>query len=122
MRYVAALVLLGVLDAIWIGVIAKYIFRLDYFGVINSIQNAPAAERPAGFLAYLSMAYAAAFMCNNALEAAQVGFVIYSIVDFTNYFMFQGWTAKVALLDMCWGTSVYAITGAALSYLPQTCQ
>ena len=49
--------------------------------VINSIQNAPAAERPAGFLAYLSMAYAAAFMCNNALEAAQVGFVIYSIVS-----------------------------------------
>ena len=49
--------------------------------VINSIQNAPAAERPGGLLAYLSMAYAASFMCNNALEAAQVGFVIYSIVS-----------------------------------------
>ena len=53
----------------------------SFVQVINSIQNAPAAERPGGFLAYLSMAYAAAFMCNNTLEAAQVGFVIYSIVS-----------------------------------------
>ncbi|KAK9830256.1 hypothetical protein WJX72_010629 [[Myrmecia] bisecta] len=49
---------------------------------------------------------------------AALGFVIYSIFDFTSTYMYHGWTLKVALLDTLWGTTVFAATGAILDALP----
>lgn len=60
------------------------------------------------------MAYAAAFMSTTWRGAAQQGFVIYSILDFTCTYMFHGWTLGVAVLDTIWGTTVYGIVGKIL--------
>lgn len=103
------------LDGLWINVVSKPL-GFDYFGTVERIQGGgEMAKRPLGLLAYLSMAAA----CSRAAErggaaaSAETGFYIYSIYDFTNTFLFQGWSPALALADIVWGTSVFAVAGAA---------
>ena len=79
-------------------------------------------KRPLGLLSYLSMAAACARAATSssfgngnggAAASAEVGFYIYSIYDFTNTFLFVGWTPALAVMDIVWGTSVFAVAGAA---------
>ena len=68
-------------------------------------------------LAYLSMGYALATMTNGAADGARLGYVIYSIFDFTSSFMYHGWTWKIALLDTLWGTILFTAIAALLKEL-----
>eukprot|EP00884_Botryococcus_braunii_P018732 jgi/Botrbrau1/5542/Bobra.0023s0026.1 len=114
--YVTAILGLLLLDAVWITFISRSL-GFDYFSVVETIQGKPAAQRPAGLLAYLVMTYAVTDMASNWVEAAKLGFVIYSIFDFTSTFMYIGWTLPVAILDTLWGTSLFATVGALLQLL-----
>ena len=44
------------------------------------------------------------------------GVVSYSIFDFTNHFMFEGWDIYVALMDAIWGGVLCAIVTFVMSY------
>lgn len=110
-----SLLTLLVLDGLWINFVSKAL-GYDYFDAVKSIQGgAEMAKRPLGLLAYLSMAAA----CSRASErggaaaAGETGFYIYSIYDSTNTFLFKGWSPALALMDIVWGTSVFAVAGAA---------
>jgi len=125
--FAAALLALLILDGLWINVVSKCV-GFDYFATVENIQGRELAKRPIGLLAYLSMAAA----CSRAslrpgsdgggegggpsaaaLAAAETGFYIYSIYDFTNTFLFNGWSVPLALADTVWGTTVFAVSGAA---------
>jgi uncharacterized membrane protein len=43
-------------------------------------------------------------------EAFILGFCIYGIYDLTNLALFKHWDVKLAVLDMCWGGILFAIT------------
>ena len=51
------------------------------------------------------------------LQMGRLGYVIYSIFDFTSTFMYHGWTMKVALLDTAWGTLLFTTIAALLKEL-----
>lgn len=115
LAFAASLAVLVLLDGLWINVASKPL-GFDYFGTVERIQGGQAmAKRPLGLLAYLSMAAACARAADRggAAASAEVGFYIYSIYDFTNTFLFQGWSPALALMDIAWGTSVFAVAGAA---------
>lgn len=110
-RFVVVAVSMFLLDLVWILGISKYIFGLDYFATLENIQGASVAGRPFGLVAYLSLTYAAAIMASTPWEAAQQGFVIYSVYDATSAYIYNGWTYKIAILDTIWGTLLFIILG-----------
>ena len=110
-RFGVVAVTMFLLDLLWILGISKYVFGLDYFGTLEGIQGSPLAGRPFGLLAYLSLTYAAAILASTPFEAAQQGFVIYSVFDCTTTYAFHNWTYKYAILDICWGTLLFWILG-----------
>ena len=114
--FAASLVVLLVLDGLWINVASKPL-GFDYFATVERIQGGGRgmAKRPLGLLAYLSMAAACARAAERggAAASAEAGFYIYSIYDLTNTFLFHGWSPALALADIAWGTSVFAVAGAA---------
>ena len=116
-RFGVVAVTMFLLDLVWILGISKYIFGLDYFGTLEGIQGSKLAGRPFGLLAYLSLTYAAAILASTPWEAAQQGFVIYSVYDCTTAYIFHGWTYKYAILDIIWGTTLFAILGFVVQEL-----
>lgn len=116
-----AAVLLVVLDLIWFQLAG--LLGVNYFNAVKDIQGGQSlAWRPIGFLAYLSMSYALASMTNGPAEGARLGYVIYSIFDFTSTFMFHEWTLYVALLDTLWGTLLFTAIAALLQQLSRVPQ
>lgn len=61
-------------------------------------------------------------MTNGPAEGARLGYVIYSIFDFTSTFMFHEWTLYVALLDTLWGTLLFTAIAALLQQLSRVPQ
>ena len=68
------------------------------------------------------MSYSLATMTSGFADGARLGFVIYSIFDFTSTFMYHGWTLKVALLDTLWGTILFSLIAGGLGQLPRVPQ
>ena len=89
---------------------------------VQGIQGQSLAGRPLGLLAYLSMGYSLATMTNNWADGLRLGYVIYSIVDGTNTFVFHGWTLKLAVLDTIWGTALFTIVATVLRELKRVPQ
>jgi len=115
LAFAASLLVLLLLDGLWINVVSEPL-GFDYFGTVERIQGGQEmAKRPLGLLAYLSMAAACARVSERggAAASAEAGFYIYSIYDFTNTFLFRGWSPALAFVDIAWGTSVFAVAGAA---------
>lgn len=46
-----------------------------------------------------------------------LGFSTYAIFDLTNYSIFKNYDAKVALIDMVWGGTLYALTNYIVNKL-----
>jgi len=46
----------------------------------------------------------------SVFEAFLLGFLTYSIFDLTNYIIFKKYDIKVAILDVIWGGTLYALT------------
>lgn len=130
----AAALTLTALDLAWINLAAPRLLGLDYLAVVRDIQcGAPAAARPVGLLAYAAMAVGAwrgatrfgargvgeSTPASCAAGAAEVGALIYTVIDMTNAFMFKGWGLGLALTDMVWGTTAFAVAGAAVGAVRQ---
>ena len=47
------------------------------------------AKRPVGFIAYLSMSYSLAALTEGWISGGRLGFIIYSIFDFTSTYMWH---------------------------------
>ena len=56
-------------------------------------------------------------LCNSLWTGGLTGFVIYDVFDVTNAAIFTGYPTSLAILDIAWGTFVFAVsTCAALIY------
>lgn len=61
-------------------------------------------------------------MTENWADGTRLGYIIYSIFDFTSTFMYHRWTLKFALLDTAWGTLLFTIIAAVLKELSRVPQ
>lgn len=119
--YLAALIVMGVLDALWLGVIAKDFYR-EQIGaqMVEQIRWVPALlfyfAYPAALVA-LALYPAGQPFSHQVARAALVGLVAYGVYDLTNLSTLRHWPVRLALVDTAWGTFASAAAGAAAAWV-----
>ena len=119
--YLAALLVMGVLDALWLGLLARDFYR-EAIG--------PQMAEPVRWLPALAfyLAYPAALVGlalypagqpwgQQVARAALVGLVAYGVYDLTNLATLRHWPVSLALADTAWGTLASTAAGAAAAWV-----
>ncbi len=113
-KLLAAGGIMGVLDAIWLKIGAKYVYRPEIGQLLLDKPNMGAA-----ILFYvIYLVGVIVFVINPALEkdswthalvyGAFFGFVAYATYDLTNLATIKGFSVKVVAIDLLWGTLLTA--------------
>lgn len=123
--FLAALILIPVLDFIWLGKVAKrfYLSRMEGLISLDSNGNLQVVLW-AAVCVYLLLALGIAFFTGNYIEdadnwlqafgfAALFGFVCYGVYDFTNLSTLKSWPVSLLAADIAWGSFVCGISGTA---------
>jgi uncharacterized membrane protein len=117
--YLPALVVFLILDALWLGVVARGFYR-EQFGDLMR----PDVRWGAALLFYLLfIAAVLVFVVTPALDRGSLvyaigmgaffGLVAYATYDLTNLAVLRGFSVTIAVVDMAWGAVVTAGTSAA---------
>jgi uncharacterized membrane protein len=115
--YGAALITVGILDGLWLGVIAREFYRSQMVAVAAENFNlVPAALfyflYPLGVL-FVALTPPAQGWGEALGRSALLGLVAYGVYDLTNMATLKMWPVKLALVDVAWGTFVTAMAGLA---------
>jgi uncharacterized membrane protein len=114
--YLAALVTLAILDALWLGVVSREFYKARLGQLL--------LDQPlwwAAILFYLihaagvavfavPLAVAAGTWIAAVLYGALFGICVYAAYDLTNLATLRGWPMAVSLVDLAWGAVVTAAT------------
>ena len=108
-------------------------FTIDYFFIkyvsgpifqvnIKNIQGSPMNIRylPAAFAwlaSVLTLYYFIILDNKSPIEAAFLGFLVYSVYDGTNAATFKKWSIKAFTVDILWGTTIFFITTLIFNYI-----
>lgn len=106
---------MGVLDFIWLGTIAKTFYRSQIGRLLLDKPNMTAAV----FFYVIYVVGVVTFVITPALEkgslsyaigrGALFGLVAYATYDLTNLATMKGFTSKVVLVDLAWGAFLTAV-------------
>ena len=115
--YGAALVVLGVLDGVWLGFIARDFYSREIGDLMAAeVRKIPAAVfylgYPAGLVA-LALQPLPQTLALAATRAALFGLVAYGVYDLSNMATLRHWGVKLVLVDMAWGMLATALAGSA---------
>jgi uncharacterized membrane protein len=115
--YGAALLTVGILDGLWLGVIAREFYQSQMVAVAAENFNiVPAAIfyflYPLGVL-FVALTPPAQGWGEALGRSALLGLVAYGVYDMTNMATLKAWPLKLALTDMAWGTFITAVAGLA---------
>ena len=115
--YVAVLAAVAVLDALWLGVLTKDVYRREMGRLMaDSFRIAPAA---AFYLLYpLALVYLALWQQPSGwLEAvgrsAVLGLAAYGAYNLTNLSILRAWPVGLSFMDWAWGGVVTGAAGGA---------
>lgn len=117
--YIAALVALAILDGLWLGVVSREFYKARLGQLL--------LDRPiwwAAILFYLihaagiavfavPPAVAAGTWTAAVLYGALFGLCVYAAYDLTNLATLRGWSWRVTLADIAWGSFVSAAAAGA---------
>ena len=113
--WIAALAALAILDAAWLGVVARDLYR-DKLG--NLLLDQPKWGAAAVFyllhtvgIVVFPLALSTSWT-GALLYGALFGLFVYSAYDFTNLATLRGWPASLTFIDLAWGIAVSAIACA----------
>ena len=114
--YGTALLVVGVLDALWLGFIARDFYKREIGDLMaDTVRLGPAAVfyfgYPAGLVA-LALTPMPASIGAAAVKSALLALVAYGVYDMTNMATLKQWSLKLALVDIGWGMLVAAVAGA----------
>ncbi len=121
-RLIVAGGIMGVIDALWLSVIANKFYKSQIGPLLLEKPNMTAAV-----LFYVIYVIGiVAFVVTPALEkgswqhavgyGALFGFVAYATYDLTNLATLKGWSTKLVIVDLLWGAVLTAAV-AGLTYL-----
>ena len=115
--YGAALVVIGILDAIWLGFVMRDFYRNALGGaMVESVRKLPALlfylGYPLGVLP-LVLNPLPATIADAALKGVLVGVLAYATYDLSNLATLKIWTWRLALVDIAWGAFITAAAAAA---------
>lgn len=114
--YAAALLTIVVLDALWLGVVARDFYYARLGSLLLERPNwVPAAAfyliHTLGIVVFVLPA--AGSWSGAVLFGALFGFCVYAAYDFTNLATVRGWPWAVSLVDLAWGAVATAAAAAA---------
>ncbi len=114
-KLIAAGGIMGVLDFIWLGFVAKKL----YYGEMGNILLEKPNMLPALLFYVIYVVGVVVFVINPALErsswqhalgmGALFGFVAYATYDLTNLATIKGFSAKIVAIDLVWGAALTAV-------------
>ncbi|MCE9660712.1 MAG: DUF2177 family protein [Burkholderiales bacterium] len=117
LAYVAVLVAVAVLDAIWLGVITKELYKREMGSLMaDSFRIVPAALFYLLYplaLVYLVLWHAPPSLLEAMLRSAVLGLAAYGAYNLTNMAVVRGWPVQLSLIDWTWGGVVTALAGGA---------
>lgn len=113
-KLLAAGGIMGILDFLWLGFIAKKLYYGELGGMLLEKPNMPAAI--AFYVIYV--VGVVVFVISPALEkgswqyalgyGALFGFVAYATYDLTNLATLKGFSLKIVAIDLLWGAALTA--------------
>lgn len=113
----------GLLDGVWLGVIAKGTYDRAYGSLLADPVNVPAAVAFYGIytLGVTHFATAPGLRAGSirtaALQGAALGVVAYAAFDLTSLAVIEDYPARIVPLDMAWGTLATSVAAAAATAL-----
>jgi len=117
--YLATGIVFAVLDALWLGVVAKGFFQSQLGDLMRArILFAPAVAFYLLFIAGLVVFAvlpgheSGKGLINAALLGGFFGLVAYATYDLTNLSTLKGWPVKMVAVDLVWGTALSAACAA----------
>jgi uncharacterized membrane protein len=119
LAYTAALIVFGLVDAIWLSFMGNTLYRPVLGDILlPSIRVAPAfvfyAVFPIGIAAF---AVVPALKSGGVGNAATLGFlfgaIAYGTYDLTNYATLRNWTLQLTVIDIAYGAIATAVAAAA---------
>lgn len=123
--YAIALGALVLLDAIWLGLIAKNLYATELKGLMtNNVKWGAAALFYLVFLAGLIYFVVAPTLKSGSmnhlvLAGAFFGLVTYATYDLTNYATLKGFPLKIVIIDLLWG-SFLSMAVSVIAYTAYT--
>jgi uncharacterized membrane protein len=120
--YLAALVVLALVDGVWLGVISREFYKARLGALLLDQPVWIAAilfylVHAAGIFVFpVQMASGAGSWTTALLYGALFGFFAYAVYDLTNLATLRGWPVAVTVVDLAWGTLATAVAATA-SYL-----
>lgn len=110
--YVATLAAFLVLDGLWLGVLMASTYR----ELLGSLMLEQPLWAPAALFYLLYVSGCVVFVVMPARSwphaarlGALLGVVAYGTYDLSNWATLQGWSARLALMDMAWGAVASAV-------------
>lgn len=121
--YFVALLVMGVLDALWLGVLAKDFYRQEMGALMaEQVRWAPALAfyflYPAALVA-LALFPAGQPLGMQIARAALVGLTAYGVYDLTNLATLRQWPLRLAIVDTAWGTFASTLAGGVAAWAAQ---
>lgn len=116
--FAAILAAIVALDLVWLGLIARPLYRQ---GIGHLISDSPVWAAAVvfylvyalGLLLFAVLPNAEAGWGRTASMAALFGFVAYATYDLSNLATLKGWPLGLSLLDMAWGSALSAVSALA---------
>ena len=123
MSYVGTLIVIVVLDLVWLGQVAKPLYSAEIGPLLRKDPNLAAAG--AFYLLYAGglalFAVSPGLKSGSALQSfllgAALGLVAYGTYDLTNLSVINGYTLRIALIDIAWGAASSALTAGLVTLL-----
>lgn len=125
--YLVSLTVFFAIDLIWLGVIAKDLYK-DQIGFLlsNEVRWSPAILFYFLYIAGLTFfVILPVFREGNWLSALLYGgffgLVCYGTYDLTNLATLKGWPLKIVVFDLLWGTFITALTSLITFWVGHYC-
>jgi len=120
--YAAALIVFGILDAIWLTTMTSRLYRPALGEILlDNLRFAPALVfyflYPIGLVVFAAMPALRTGSAGTALlYGALFGLLAYATYDLTNYATLRVWTLQITLIDLAYGAVVAGLTSVAAYY------
>jgi uncharacterized membrane protein len=117
--YAATLVVMLVLDMLWLGVVAKAIYRDGIGHLMADNPNLAAAVAfyliyAAGLVIFVVAPYAEESPWGRTLVmGALFGLCAYATYDLSNLATLKNWPVALTLIDLCWGAAISTVAAGA---------
>jgi uncharacterized membrane protein len=123
-QWVVGLVVFVAADAVWLGVVANGFYRNEMGPLLRMHEGNMNPRLAPAVLLYALVVFGLMVFAlpkapaGSALAAfgwcALFGLIGYGVYDLTNYAVLEGFSLRVATVDMVWGAVVCGLTGTAM--------